>query len=168
MTKKTFLDLLIGSIIGAVIGGVPVFIFFGWKVGAIITIAAFDIFLISLTIFYKKNDVVWCREVVNSTEGGQEGDMKKIIAREITNEDGDFYGVVGDITRLGAYRAIRQDLDSWGILEDMEFKAEDLEQFDFYETIECPSGEHEGWQWWGTPDKEDKTKYLGKGWGYKI
>lgn len=97
--------------------------------------------------------------------------MSKIIARNITNEDGDFYGVVGDITRLGAYRAIRQDLDEYGILEDMEedenFKAESLEQFDYYETIECPSGEHEGYQWWGEPAKEDKVKFLGKGWGYQ-
>lgn len=98
--------------------------------------------------------------------------MKKIIERNITNEDGDFYGVCGNLTRLGAYRAIRQDLDEYGILEDMKddvnFKVENLKEFDFYETIECPSGEHEGWTWWGKPDKEDKTKFLGKGWGYQI
>ena len=91
--------------------------------------------------------------------------MKKIIVRNITNEDGDFYGVVGDLTRLGAYRAIRQDLKDYGIDDDVEFKQEDLEVFNFWETTYCPSGDHEDYYWWGTPAKEDKVKFLGKGWG---
>lgn len=95
--------------------------------------------------------------------------MKKIIEREITNEDGDFYGVVGDITRLGAYRAIRQDLRGWGLEYDVEFTPDDLEQYEFWKTVECPhSGEHEGYIWWGDPDKEDKIISIGKGWGYKC
>ena len=94
--------------------------------------------------------------------------MKKIIERNITNEDGDFYGVCGSITRLGAYRAIRQDLKEYGIDDDIELKAENLKQFNFWKTIVCPSGEHEDWIWWGKPDKEDKAEFLGKGWGITV
>lgn len=94
--------------------------------------------------------------------------MKKIIERQITNEDGDFYGVCGNITRLGAYRAIRQDMKGWGIAEDVEFKPEDLEEFTFWRTVDCPSGEHEDWIWWGSPSKEDKVELLGKGWGCQL
>lgn len=96
-------------------------------------------------------------------------DMRKIIHRNITNEDGDFYGVCGNITRLGAYKAIKQDLREYGIEDDVEFTQDDLELFDYYETIECAhEGEHENWIWWGTPNPEDKVKFLGKGWGYKV
>lgn len=91
----------------------------------------------------------------------------KIIEREITNEDGDFYGVCGNITRLGAYRAIKQDLRGYGIDKDIEFKASDLIAVDFYKTVKCPSGEHEGYTWWGKPDTEDTVEFLGKGWGLK-
>jgi len=97
--------------------------------------------------------------------------MKKIIERNITNEDGDFYGVCGNITRLGAYRAIRQDLREYGIAEDDEvnFKQEDLGEYDFYQTVNCPhGGEHEDWIWWGKPSERDKTEFLGKGWGLEI
>lgn len=91
----------------------------------------------------------------------------KIIERNITNEDGDFYGVCGNLTRIGAYRAIRQDLKEYGISEDIEFTPNDLIEVDYYQTVKCPSGEHEGWIWWGEPDKEDTVKFLGKGWGFK-
>lgn len=91
----------------------------------------------------------------------------KIVQRNICSEDGDFYGVCGKLTRRQGYKAIREDLEEYGIEDDIEFKPEDLSEYDFYETIECPSGEHEGYIWWGEPDKEDKVKYLGKGWGYE-
>jgi hypothetical protein len=91
--------------------------------------------------------------------------MKKIIEREITNEDGDFYGVCGNITRLGAYRAIKQDLREYGIENEVEFTPDSLEEFDFWETVKCPSGEHDGYIWWGKPATEDEVKFLGKGWG---
>lgn len=93
--------------------------------------------------------------------------MKKIIQREITNEDGDAYGVVGDITRLGAYRAIRQDLRSYGIEDDIEFKAEDLERVEFWETPEA-EGDYADYIWWGKPKKSFKPKSLGKGWIYRV
>ena|ERR1035437_4736566 len=93
--------------------------------------------------------------------------MKKIIERNITNEDGDAYGVVGDITRLGAYRAIRQDLREYGIADDddVQFKQEDLAVTYFEQTTKCPhGGEHEDWIWWGESAKGDTTKELGRGW----
>ena len=92
---------------------------------------------------------------------------KKIIQREITNEDGDVYGVCGDITRLRAYRAIRQDLKNWGIDDDVEFTKDDLEPCHFWETKD-PGGEYEGWVWWERPNPELKPYYLGKGWIYRI
>ena len=94
--------------------------------------------------------------------------MGKIVERKITNEDGDFYGVCGkDLTRLGAYRAIKQDLREYGIIDDIEFTVDDLEEFEFYQTVSCPSDEHTDFIWWGEPNKEDEVKFLGKGWGYK-
>lgn len=95
--------------------------------------------------------------------------MGKIIERHITNEDGDFYGVIGDVTRLGAYRAIRQDLDEYGILGDFDFSADDLSEYNFVQSTNCPhGGEHEGWIWWGTPKEGETVKPLGKGWGYEL
>lgn len=95
--------------------------------------------------------------------------MKKIIERNVTNEDGDVYGVVGDITRLGAYRAIRQDLRDYGTLDEVEFKQEDLQQTTFYQTIECShGGEHNDWIWWDKPTKGDTYKTLGKGWLFDV
>jgi hypothetical protein len=91
---------------------------------------------------------------------------QRIIERNITNEDGDFYGVCGDLTRAEAYEVICEDLDGYGILGDFEFKAKDLVKVDFYQTTKCPSGKHEGYIWWGKPAKEDTVKFLGKGWGF--
>lgn len=96
--------------------------------------------------------------------------MSKIIHRNITNEDGDVYGVIGDITRLGAYRAIRQDLREYGILEDIMadggFNQDDLETCDFWET-EDPEGDCDGWIWWAKPPEKYKSKYLGTGWVFR-
>lgn len=89
--------------------------------------------------------------------------MKKIIERNITNEDGDIYGVCGDITRLGAYRAIRQDLRDCGTLDEVEFKQEDLQQITFYQTTLCPhDGEHTAYIWWGKWVDGERVKSLGK------
>lgn len=87
---------------------------------------------------------------------------KRIIQREITNEDGDFYGVCGNITRFSAYRIIRQDLRNYGILEDIEFTIDDLVETDFWETTQ-PDGEE--WTWWEKPKASLKPRYLGRGWG---
>lgn len=93
--------------------------------------------------------------------------MGKIIERHITNEDGDFYGIVGNITRLGAYRAIRQDLEEYGILEDIDFTADDLGMYNFVQTTKCiHGGEHEDWIWWSGHTQGDETKPLGVGWGF--
>jgi len=92
----------------------------------------------------------------------------KIIERNITNEDGNFYGVCGELTRRQAYKVIKGDLEEYGIEDDVEFTLDELGEYDFWETVKCPSGEHEGYIWWGEPDKEDETIYLGKGWGYEI
>jgi hypothetical protein len=93
--------------------------------------------------------------------------MKKIVQREITNEDGDVFGVAGDITRLGAYRAIREDMKSWGIADDVEFSPEDLEQCNFWHTDDL-GGEYEGWTWWEKPEAKLNPKPLGKGWIYRV
>lgn len=92
----------------------------------------------------------------------------KIIERNITNEDGDFYGVCGELNKREALRVIREDLEEYGIADEISIKLSDLERFDFWETVVCPSGEHDGFIWWGKPAEEDKVKYLGKGWGYKV
>lgn len=92
----------------------------------------------------------------------------KIIEDHITNEDGDFYGVCGELTRKQAYKAIRSNLEEYGIEDDVEFTPEDLEEYEFYQTIDCPhNNEHEAYIWWGKPVKGDKVKLLGKGWGVK-
>ena len=93
--------------------------------------------------------------------------MKKIIAREITNEDGDVYGVVGNITRLGAYRAIRADLRGFDLEDDVIFSPNDLEVCDFWHT-EDKGGEYEDWTWWAKPAAKLKPTFLGKGWILKI
>ena len=92
----------------------------------------------------------------------------EIIERNITNEDGDFYGVCGKMTKRQAYKIIKEDLEEYGIEEDVELKLEDLSEYDFWKTTECPSGEHEGYIWWGKPDKEDKVISIGKGWGIEL
>lgn len=94
--------------------------------------------------------------------------MKKIIERKITNDDGDFFGVMGDTTRLGAYRAIRKDLDGYGLLEDIDFTQDDLREVLFYKTSHCVhNGEHDDYIWWVKPSKEygDSVTEFGWGWG---
>lgn len=93
--------------------------------------------------------------------------MGKIIERHITNEDGDVYGVVGELTRLGAYRVIKEDLQEYGLENEFEnFNQESLEECNFWQTDD-KGGEHEDWIWWEKPKAELKPKPLGKGWIFR-
>lgn len=90
--------------------------------------------------------------------------MKKII--EIScDEDGETYYVVGDITELGARRAINKFFRECGIEEDMKESPFELVESNFWTT---EGGEYDGWTWWSQPDPEkynfEKVKPLGKGW----
>lgn len=93
--------------------------------------------------------------------------MGKITHREITNEDGSVYGICGNVTRLGAYRAIRQDIKSWGLEDDVEFTQDELEECDYWETDD-PNGEYENYIWWSKPKASLNPKYIGKGWIYRT
>jgi hypothetical protein len=90
--------------------------------------------------------------------------MSKII--EIgSDEDGEAYYVVGDVTLLGAKRALNKQLKEWGIEEDMEYHTLEWEKSNFWYT---EGGDHDGWTWWAEPDKAqhsyEKIKPIGVGW----
>lgn len=92
--------------------------------------------------------------------------MKKIIEVS-SDEDGETYYVVGDVSRRTAWIAIRKFLQNECSLNpkyDDFPKQEDLEVRNFYYS---ESGEYEGYYWWGTP-KDKNAKPVGIGWIYRI
>lgn len=95
--------------------------------------------------------------------------MSKKIIEIGSDEDGETYYIVGNVTRLGALRALHKYIkDNIGELDEMPTQ-DDLTQTNFRETVDCPhGGEHQGYTWWGTPKPDEKTKPLGIGWIWQI
>ncbi len=95
--------------------------------------------------------------------------MRRII--EVScDEDGENFFVVGDVTRLGALRAINKFMRQECGLDGEELpKLDDLEVCNFWETDDekYEGGEYEGWHWWSKP-KDVPVKPVGRGWRYSI
>lgn len=96
--------------------------------------------------------------------------MTKIIEAG-SNEDGEVYYVVGDVSRRTAWIAIRKMLiTDCGIDPKKEPdslpKIGDLEQCNFFYS-DSDAGEYAGYYWWGTP-KDPNAKPVGMGWIWSI
>ena len=99
--------------------------------------------------------------------------MNKKIREVSSDEDGENYFVIGDVTELGALRAIRSYMkNECGLDEDEEImpKLGDLERVNFVQTDmdKYKGGEYEDWSWWGKVPAGVPTKPAGWGWIYKI
>lgn len=102
-----------------------------------------------------------------TTQTTAAGRERKIIEVNC-DEDGETYVVVGDITKLGAVRALKKQLREWGIEEDVGQLPEPY-QGNFWRTN---GGSYDGCVWWKMPDKSkddyEKIEPLGIGWIFDL
>lgn len=96
---------------------------------------------------------------------------KKIIA-VFSDEDGENFGVIGNVTRLGALRAIKRFMFYECGLDDEEEitpHIDDLEKREFWQTDDTKyeGGEYEDYYWWSKPH-DIPVVSVGTGWIYKL
>lgn len=88
--------------------------------------------------------------------------MKKIITVG-SDEDGFTFYCVGNVSELGALRAIRKFQKDECEFSNKELATLPLTEANFWYT---DRGEYEGWYWWGNPPRDAKP--VGRGWIFRI
>lgn len=94
--------------------------------------------------------------------------MSKKIIDIGSDEDGETYYIIGEVTRLGAFRAILKFMkEDCGLDEEYFPKQEDLKPAKFTKTKNAKDY-YEDFVWWGKPTEGVEVEPYGKGWIYSI